>query len=174
MRKQYNIIGNRYGRLVVIGEGGYQGRKRIWKCQCDCGKVTFARTDELKSGNTQSCGCLAHELLLNRITKHGQAKRHKPARLFKVWVSMKQRCFNPNSQVYAYYGGRGISVCSEWVQSFEAFENWSFLHGYKEGLEIDRINNNGNYDPNNCRWVTHKQNCQNRRNPQPNVRKDVA
>ncbi len=97
---------------------------------------------------------------MNKKIKHGGSS----TRLYKIWCMMKQRCFNNNYDRYKDYGGRGITICPEWTESYIAFRDWALSHGYKEELQINRINNNGNYEPNNCEWVTRKENMQNKRN----------
>jgi len=155
MRK-IDRTGQRYGRLIVIGEAEkLPGNKNTrWLCRCDCGNTTKVFTSHLASGAIISCGCYGAE----RRTKHG-LRRH---RLYNIWDNMKRRCSNPQTTPYDWYGGRGIMVCQEWQENFQAFYDWAMANGYEEGLEIDRINNDGNYEPGNCRWVTHQTNCQNR------------
>lgn len=125
--------------------------------QCECGTVIVARVPALRSRKVRSCGCLARDLPPSGL-RHGQSS----TRLYRVWCGIRDRCGNPRSTVYHYYGGRGIRVCDEW-QRFEAFQAWAEQNGYAEGLQIDRINTDGNYEPQNCRWVTQVQNIRNRR-----------
>lgn len=159
MGKEENLSGRRFGRLAAKEVAGKSGKKTLWLCLCDCGRFTVVRADQLKSGNTRSCGCLSKDTARATFTTHGKSQHTK---LYKVWTSMKQRCTNPNSQNYHRYGGRGIAVCQEWAASFECFYDWAISSGYQDGLEIDRIDNNGGYDPENCHWVTHKVNANNR------------
>lgn len=120
---------------------------------------------ELPSGTkTESCGCVRYKLAAISNKKHGFCtKKGGPKRLYIIWSNMKARCFNTKAINYERYGGRGISVCEQWKKSFIIFKKWSEKNGYKDNLCIDRINNNGNYEPNNCRFVTNAENCQNQR-----------
>lgn len=161
-----DLTGQRFGRLVVIGvrEKRTSGNREryYWDCICDCGNHQIVRTDCLTKGLVQSCGCLkAEQDEINLRENH----RHKLSgtRLYQEWVSMKRRCFNPNDKRYADYGGRGITVCEEWTAVPDQFFDWSLKNGYDDNLTIDRIENDGNYAPDNCRWVDRKTQSRNRR-----------
>lgn len=152
------MIGKRFGRLVVIKECGHQvkpsGQKMVvYKCRCDCGNQKVAIGSKLRLGLIKSCGCLKAE---QRV--------HGACRLAHIWNNMKARCNNPKSTSYKNYGLRGISVCDEWENDYNAFEQWALNNGYSKELTLDRIDPDGNYCPNNCRWVTPKQQANNRRN----------
>jgi hypothetical protein len=160
-RPALNREGMRYGRLICIKQVGVNAHAQaLWECRCDCGAVVAKSSVSLNNGAnqcTRSCTLGVH-------VRHGAATRSAQTKEYKAWVSLKQRCLNPNSQKYMDYGGRGITVCQEWADSFDAF----LAHiGYApEGnrISIDRINNEGNYEPGNVRWATPYQQVMNRRN----------
>lgn len=161
MRK-LNLTGQRFGRLVVIKEAGRSSDGRVrWLCKCDCGNYTSTpSTKTLRNRTCRSCGCIERERP-NKLT-HGKSN----TKLFHVWNGMKQRCYNPNNRSYKTYGGRGIKVCDEWRDNFMAFHDWAIANGYEEGLTIDRIDNDGDYEPNNCRWITLQENVSKMRKEQ--------
>lgn len=150
--------GERYGRLTIIREvepaiepSGKRVRTVI--CKCDCGNDTIVRLHNLRHGTVKSCGCYKRYVASHRRDCH----HLKNTRIYRIWSGMKRRCYNKHNEHFDRYGGRGITVCQEWKSDFMNFYDWATTHGYKDGLSIDRIDNNGNYEPSNCRWATQKQ-----------------
>ena len=159
MGKFIDLTNKRFGRLLVLSRAETINKRTMWLCICDCGEEKKIRSDSLISKNTMSCGCLNDELVTKNFTKHGL--RCHP--LYDVHKNIKQRCLNKNNSVYSDYGGRGITICDEWKDDFKPFYDWAINNGYKRGLEIDRTDNNGNYEPLNCRFVDRRKNILNTR-----------
>jgi hypothetical protein len=160
-------VGQRFKKLQVIGRPFYVGafgknkyqRKQHVVCKCDCGTVLVVETCNLRRPGSKSCGCERAEIASNSFKKHGLSN----TRLYHTWKAMIWRCRKPEGRQYKNYGGRGVHVCDEWSRSFELFYNWSMANGYQDSFEIDRINNHGNYEPSNCRFVSKSVNSRNKR-----------
>lgn len=179
------IEGQRFGRLVVINYHHSYGSRRFFSCLCDCGKQVIVRGDQLTSGHTSSCGCFQKETMQSNLKK-GRVCKNKPRkekprhipqkslrqkypRLYRIHQSMKSRCYYVKNKCYKYYGGRGISICDEWLESFNSFALWALSNGYDDSLTIDRIDVNSNYCPQNCRWITNAEQQKNKQKNSPRI-----
>lgn len=159
-----DITGQKFGRLTAIkrieAPAHLKHRCVFWLCKCDCGNYVEVASHSLTSGDTKSCGCYCRQQARKTQLKHNGSY----TRLYRIWRSMKCRCYEHNSNSYKYYGALGVEICVEWVHDFSAFQKWALTHGYENNLSIDRINTNDNYYPENCRWVDAKTQANNRRN----------
>lgn len=166
MSRYQDLTGQKFGRLTVLEYAGRDnGRFSLWRCRCVCGKYTTARASSLRYGTTKSCGCLQAERTKEAATTHGlSGGRKQTPRLYRIWRNMKSRCFNPKTPKFQNHGGRGITVCTDWLQ-YASFHDWAMQNDYDDWLTLERIDNNGDYEPGNCKWVTPKQqNLNTRRN----------
>jgi hypothetical protein len=166
MSNKCNLNGLKFNRLLVLKDTGKRKNRNIlWLCLCDCGNEIETISASLRRGQTQSCGCLRIEnSAKNHYIKHGFAKRKggRFPRIYRIWTGMKRRCDSISHSEYQRYGGRGIKVCDEWKNSFINFMTWALSHGYQENLTIHRIDNDGNYEPYNCQWISRIENIQKR------------
>lgn len=177
MKKDDEPIGTRFGRLTVTGytKSGKNGNETYCECLCDCGNRVVIQRTSLRNGHTKSCGCIQREKASNSIKMYNNSDSYKgvpsrrthgmsETRLYSEWLSMRNRCYNKKNKTYRFYGGAGIDVCDEWNNSAESFINWSLQNGYSDSLTIDRIDVKKGYYPDNCRWITAKEQSRNKRN----------
>ena len=158
MSRFIDITGKKYNKLTVLSFYDIKDNKSRWLCQCDCGNKTIVKGTQLKNGKTKSCGCLLHQ------KKYDKETEKKIKRLQHIYSQMKQRCYKIDNHIYKYYGGKGITICDEWLNNSNNFYKWALENGYDNNLTIERINVNGNYEPSNCKWITKTQQGYNKTN----------
>lgn len=157
------LTGQRFGRLTVVKYVGTKNRKSMWLCKCDCGEETVSSCTNLTGGGSTSCGCKRREVCSSRMKSRNYKHGGTNTRLFRIWTGIKTRCLDQNVSEYPRYGGRGITICDEWKESFSSFRDWALSSGYSDELTCDRIENNKGYSPENCRWVDIKTQQNNKR-----------
>lgn len=160
-----DLTGQRFGRLIAIKQNGRNKEGRVlWNCVCDCGNITTIVGHSLVRGASNSCGCLRKELVLKKNLTHGQSFKDKTTKEFTAWMNIKNRCYNINNKSYKNYGGRGIKICDRWLNSFENFYS-DMGESPSSSHSLDRYpNNDGDYEPTNCRWATLEEQAGNKRN----------
>ena len=174
MPGKYDLTGQKFGRLTALYTVPNNNHHTRWHCVCECGNTKDVLQQNLCNGHVRSCGCLHAERNVEKISAYNssinrESHNETKTKLYHIWVGMKSRCFGKTSTAYDRYGGRGISICNEWKDSFLSFKEWALSNGYSEELTIDRIDVNGDYSPDNCRWVSNSIQQFNKRIPKRNT-----
>lgn len=166
MSRLNDLTGKTIGRWTVLrrNDPPSRGHRPLYVCRCSCGTERVVQGNHLTEGRTKSCGCLRTETSRSKATTHG----HYGERLYVVWKHIKERCYSPTCKEFRYYGGRGISICDDWKNNYLSFRKWAYENGYDESADrgkctLDRIDNDGNYEPGNCRWTDMATQCKNKR-----------
>jgi len=164
MGRKRDLGGQRFGRLIALYDTGERKNKRVvWRCRCDCGNEVDVMSGNLIFGRTTSCGCYQRERVVEANATHGMARHGEQHPVYRAWIAMLKRCEDLNDPAYKNYGARGIKVCDTWHDA-QVFIDWALANDWQKGLSLDRIDNDGNYEPGNCRWTTVKVQARNRRN----------